>query len=152
MTKDQAEKRLYAYINSEVEHRVREVHADIVAECASLQRQLQDAEAVQLRLVQERDAARDEGILLVRELRNVRDELDRAINELEFHRTDSGYWKGMYERERRLRLDERQQLMEEGGIDHFWAMMSRVMQADANTIANQSTNRATGTPATGYPF
>lgn len=146
MPKDEAEKRLSTYITALVEHRVREVHAEMVAECARLQRQLEDAEAVQLRLVQERDAARDEGVLLMRELCGVRDELDHAINELEFHRADAGYWKGQCEKEKRLRLDERQQLMEEGGIDHFWALMSRVMTADVNTTISKSARRNPGAP------
>jgi len=133
VTKAEAEKQLSTYIEAEVERRVKERSAQLMDECCRLNNQLNDAEAVQRRLVQERDEARDEGRHLIQELCNTRDEVSHLRDELEFYRVEAGYWRGLYGRERRLRLDERQQLLEEGGIDQFWAMMSRVMQADITT-------------------
>lgn len=140
MTIDHCKQILSDYIEAEVERRVKDRSAQLMDECCRLNSQLNDADAlanaeyIKRRSVeQERDEARDEGRHLIQELCNTRDELSHLRDELEFYRADAGYWKGLFEKEKRLRLDERQQLLEEGGIDRFWAMLSRVMQADITT-------------------
>lgn len=127
MDEEQCQKTITEYISAIVDGQVRQRHRDLFERCVVLDARLTEATTMASRMEAERDEAREDAHNVLRELCATRDELDQLRDECAFYRADAGYWRRLYETEREVRLDERQQLLEEGGLDTFWAMMARVM-------------------------